>query len=168
MAACLVLLDASKAISRQALPGTAEAMKVATAWLSAVAGTGIPATLRVSAYPFRALGFESPNCKGDKTARDESALRAFIQCVQQDLVTEETKGDLGKGDLSVLDAKALKSPGWKDQRAHLRGLTRDERLLWRIYQDEDILHVVVLGVRTTPDGPRVTSFTYHIDTLGDE
>jgi hypothetical protein len=164
----LLLLRAPAVLSEGSLPVAAEATKIAAAWLGAVAENRAADVVRASAYPFRVLGFESPACKGDKTAREVAALRALVLCANHELVTEGTRAELGKDDLEVLDDKTLKKAGWNAQRKHLRELMRDERLVWRIYHDEDVLHIVVLGVRTTPDGPKATSVTYHSDTLKDD
>jgi hypothetical protein len=150
------------------LPDSAEAAKVAGAWLRSVSEKRADDVVKSSDYPFRMLGFESPACKGDRTARDEASLRPFIKCVIDELVTEETQADLQKADQEPLTASDLKRSGWRKQRKALQELQRTERLVWRIYQDEDVLHIVVLGVRQTPNGPRVSTIAYHTDMVTDK
>jgi hypothetical protein len=150
-----------------ARPDSADAMKVAASWLGALGRKDREAVVGLSGYPFHALGLESEQCKGEKTTRDEAGLRAVVECAISEIVREDTQPELGKPDLSVLDEHGLRKPGWRKQRKALRRLLREERLLWRMYEDEDEFLIVVIGVRQTSAGPKVSSVTYHIDMIAD-
>jgi hypothetical protein len=88
--------------------------------------------------------------------------------VEGKLVTEETQADLKKAALAELDTRDVNKPGWRKQRTALRELQRAERLFWRMYPDEDAIRIVVVGVRQSPHGPKVSSIAYHTNMVTDE
>jgi hypothetical protein len=166
-APAMVFATPSVAAAEVARPDPSDAMRVATSWLGSLGRKDRDAVVSFSGYPFHALGFESKPCRGGKTTRDEAGLRAVVECAISAIVTDDTQQDLGKPDLSVLDEHALSKPGWRKQRKTLRRLLREERLLWRMYEDEDEFLIVVIGVRQTSAGPKVSSVSYHVDMIGD-
>src|SRR4051794_4360503 len=116
--AALAILFSPSTVSSSPMPPaeSREAAQVAASWLGAVGKKKADDAVRSSSYPFQMLGFESPTCKGNRTARDEAALRPVVQCVINELVTEGTQSELGKQDLEALDERGLAKPGWGRQR----------------------------------------------------